>query len=44
MKASTRAKPALKNRPLPEIAGIGQFRSGVRNLGSDKTHLKNFGR
>jgi hypothetical protein len=26
-----------------KIAGMGKFRSGVRDLGSSKTHLKNFG-
>jgi hypothetical protein len=27
-----------------KIAGMGKFRSGVHDLGSNKAHLKNFGR
>jgi hypothetical protein len=27
-----------------QIAGLGQFRSGIRDLGSNKAHLKGFGR
>jgi hypothetical protein len=27
-----------------QIVGLGQFRSRVRDLGSNKTHLKGFGR
>ncbi|MDP8981104.1 MAG: ribbon-helix-helix domain-containing protein [Acidobacteriota bacterium] len=27
-----------------EIVGLGKFSSGVTNLGSDKKHLKGFGR
>ena len=26
------------------IVGLGRFRSGIRDLGSNKTHLKGFGR
>ncbi len=28
----------------PRIVGLGQFDSGVTDLGSNKTHLKGFGR
>jgi hypothetical protein len=34
----------IASRPRRKIAGIGKFRSGVCDLGSSKTHLKNFGR
>jgi predicted transcriptional regulator len=27
-----------------KIAGMGQFRSGISDLGSNKAHLKDFGR
>ena len=30
-------------RPRP-IVGLGRFRSGIRDLGSHKVHLKGFGR
>lgn len=35
---------ARQSRSRRKIAGMGKFRSGVRDLGSSKTHLKNFGR
>jgi len=44
MKALTRAKPQSESKPPRKIAGVGKFHSGVRDLGSNKTHLKNFGR
>lgn len=28
----------------PRVIGIGRFASGVRDLGSNKAHLKHFGR
>jgi hypothetical protein len=28
----------------PRVVGIGRFASGVRDLGSNKAHLKKFGR
>jgi ribbon-helix-helix CopG family protein len=28
----------------PKVIGVGRFASGVRDLGSNKTHLKGFGR
>ena len=28
----------------PRVVGIGRFASGVRDLGSNKAHLKSFGR
>jgi hypothetical protein len=28
----------------PRIAGIGEFKSGIPDLGSNKKHLKGFGR
>jgi hypothetical protein len=28
----------------PRIAGIGQFASGIDDLGSNKRHLKGFGK
>ncbi len=31
-------------RKKQEIMGFGEFRSGVSDLGSDKKHLRNFGR
>jgi hypothetical protein len=31
-------------QPQRKITGVGKFRSGVRNLGSSKARLKNFGR
>ena len=30
--------------PSKEIFGLGKFRSGVRDLGSDNRHLRGFGR
>lgn len=30
--------------PRPRMAGLGQFASGVPDLGSNKKHLKGFGR
>ena len=37
---------AALSRPAAEIrvVGLGQFSSGVRDLGSNKEHLKSFGR
>jgi hypothetical protein len=35
------AHPAIRNR---RIAGLGQFSSGKPDLGSNKKHLKGFGR
>jgi len=35
---------ACHGQPRRKIARIGQFRSGVPDLGSNKVHLKNFGR
>lgn len=39
---------ALAGRILPErkrtIVGLGQFRSGISDLGSSKKHLEGFGR
>lgn len=34
----------LVPRRARQIAGLGRFRSGIRDLGSNKTHLKGFGR
>jgi hypothetical protein len=34
----------LVPRRSRQIAGLGRFRSGIRDLGSNKTHLKGFGR
>jgi len=28
----------------PRVVGVGRFSSGIRDLGSNKTHLKGFGR
>ena len=28
----------------PRVVGIGRFQSGIPDLGSNKAHLKNFGR
>ena len=33
--------PPKRSRP---IVGLGRFRSGIRDLGSNKAHLKGFGR
>jgi hypothetical protein len=36
---------ACQTRELPKrITGIGKFSSGIRDLGSNKSHLKGFGR
>ncbi len=35
---------ARRDRPRRKIAGMGKSRSGVRDLGSNKARLKNFGR
>jgi hypothetical protein len=34
----------LVPRRSRQIVGLGRFRSGIRDLGSNKTHLKGFGR
>ena len=34
------ASPSRKRK----IIGLGQFRSGIKDLGSNKAHLKGFGR
>ena len=34
----------LVPRRSRQIVGLGRFRSGIRDLGSSKTHLKGFGR
>jgi hypothetical protein len=34
----------LASRPRRKIAGLGKFRSLIHDLGSNKAHLKNFGR
>jgi hypothetical protein len=33
----------VPKRPRP-VVGLGRFRSGIRDLGSNKAHLKGFGR
>ena len=35
---------ALPARPGVAVVGVGQFSSGVRDLGSNKRHLTGFGR
>ena len=30
-------------RSGPKVVGVGRFASGIRDLGSNKTHLKGFG-
>jgi hypothetical protein len=34
----------LGPRRSRQIVGLGRFRSGIRDLGSNKAHLKGFGR
>jgi hypothetical protein len=31
-------------QPKKKIVGLGKFRSGVRDLGSNKIHMKGFGK
>jgi hypothetical protein len=35
---------SLVPRRPRQIVGLGRFRSGIRDLGSNKAHLKGFGR
>jgi hypothetical protein len=34
----------LVAKPSRRVVGLGRFRSGIRDLGSNKAHLKGFGR
>lgn len=41
IRALSTFEPRLRRK---RIHGLGRFRSGVRDLGSNKTHLRGFGR
>jgi hypothetical protein len=43
LQESLRLLAACYGQPRRRIAGMGKFRSGVRDLGSSKARLKNFG-
>ena len=44
MQESLRLLAACHGRPRRKIAGMGKFRSCVRDLGGSKARFKNFGR
>jgi hypothetical protein len=44
IKVALRAKKPVPRTKRPRIIGLGEFSSGVRDLGSNKNHLKGFGK